>query len=111
MDDSLTNFMEEYSRRTNTHRFDEVAALIAEDAVFWFSDGSYRGLASIRDAFERTWQAIQDEFYAIDDVEWLVVSDQSAVCIYSFHWRGIVKGVPRNGAGRGTSGRTRTPQR
>jgi hypothetical protein len=53
MDATLEAFLAEYARRTNTHQFAAVAPLIAADAVYWFSDGSHRGLDSIRLAFER----------------------------------------------------------
>jgi ketosteroid isomerase-like protein len=103
MDTSLETFLSEYTRCTNTHQFDVVAPLIAEDAIYFFSDGSYRGLASIRLAFERTWSIIQDEYYAIEDVEWLTLDTSSATCIYTFHWRGSIDGVLREGSGRGTT--------
>ena len=103
IDPALTSFLDEYTRRTNTHRFDNVATLIAQDATYWFTDGSYRGLSSIRLAFERTWSVIQEETYATEDVEWLSVDVHSATCIYTFHWRGRVNGAFKGGKGRGTS--------
>jgi hypothetical protein len=48
MDATLEAFLAEYARRTNTHQFAAVAPLIAADAVYWFSDGSHRGLDSTR---------------------------------------------------------------
>lgn len=103
MSNALDQFLAEYVRRTNTHRFDEVATLIDEEAVFWFSSGSHRGLAAIRAAFERTWAIIQNEVYSVQDVEWLTVDDTSAVCLYTFHWRGDIDGEAREGIGRGTT--------
>ena len=95
--------MGEYERRTNTHNFDNVAELIAEDAVYWFNDGSFRGRDEIRGAFAKTWNHIQEEKYAIEDVHWLVNDERVAVCIYTFHWEGIVEGRVLAGSGRGTS--------
>jgi ketosteroid isomerase-like protein len=103
VDPDLTNFLEEYERRTNTHQFEEVASLIAEDAVFWFTDGSFRGLEAIQNAFQRTWAVIRDEQYQIVDVEWLSVEPNSAACIYTFRWQGIIDGAIHQGSGRGTS--------
>lgn len=100
---TLAEWLQEYAQRTNTHRFEEVAPLIAEDAVYWFSDGSFRGKDAIKQAFEKTWAFIQDEHYAIEDVQWLVDDERSAVCIYLFRWRGQVAGQTMQGAGRGTS--------
>lgn len=98
-----TELMQRYERATNTHRFEEVAPLTAEDAVYWFNDGSFLGTEEIRGAFERTWQTIPDETYGIDDLCWLAADEQIAVCVYDFHWEGTVEGEPRRGAGRGTT--------
>ena len=103
MNDSHVDFMAEYIRQTNTHQFDAVAPYIDEEAVFWFSSGSHRGVVAIRAAFERTWATIQDEVYAIEDLEWLTVDEASATCLYTFRWQGNIDGVSREGSGRGTS--------
>ena len=96
-------FLHEYERRTNTHRFEEVAPLIADNATYWFSDGSFQGKDAIRQAFEDTWELIKDEHYAIENVQWLVDEKHVSVCIYLFRWQGKVKGQTRQGIGRGTS--------
>ena len=103
MVNTIDAFLTEYIRRTNTHRFDEVAPLVDEDAVFWFSSGSYRGLAAIRAAFEQTWSIIQDENYGVEDLEWLTIDGLAATCIYTFRWQGNIEGVIREGVGRGTT--------
>jgi ketosteroid isomerase-like protein len=95
--------LQEYERRTNTHSFAEVAPLIAGDAVYWFSDGSYRGLDAIQQAFECTWAYIRDERYAIENVHWLGIDEHTATCIYTFHWQGITPNGPAEGSGRGTT--------
>ena len=103
IDLAVMQFMDEYAVRTNTHQFNAVAELIAEDATYWFSDGSFHGLAAIRHAFEETWAFIQNEIYQVRNVEWLVTDEHVAVCIYSFHWQGLVNGQLAQGSGRGTS--------
>ncbi len=95
--------IEEYALRTNSHQFDAVADLIAEDAVYWFNDGSFVGCEAIRQAFEQTWAPIQNEIYRIEDLLWLAQDQQSAVCIYTFHWQGQVSDQLMHGSGRGTS--------
>lgn len=52
-----------YEDRINRHDFDLLIDLIAPDAIFWFSDGTHRGIAEIRAAFERTWGTLADETY------------------------------------------------
>jgi ketosteroid isomerase-like protein len=99
----LSAFMTEYEQANNSHDIDRVVPMIAEDATYWFSDGSYQGLAEIRGAIERTFQAIQDEVYRITDLEWVVLSAEHAVCRYRFSWSGVIDGQPRSGRGRGTN--------
>ena len=82
--------MKLYERRLASRRFDEVDPLIADDAVFWFNDGSFSGKDSIRKAFDRTWAlGIQDEKYRMDNVRWLIKEEGFAVCTFSFHWAGV----------------------
>ncbi len=96
-------FMHEYEQRTNTHRFEEVSPLLADSAVYWFNDGSFQGKDAIKKAFENTWAIIKDEHYALENMQWLVKDQQTAVCIYLFRWHGKVEGQPMQGMGRGTS--------
>jgi uncharacterized protein (TIGR02246 family) len=96
-------FMAEYERAANSHDVRRVLPLIAEDAVYWFTDGSYRGREEIAGALERTFAAIQDEAYEITELEWVTVTDEIAVCRYRFSWRGVVDGQSSSGRGRGTN--------
>lgn len=102
--------MRRYEAQTNTHVFDNVAPLIADDATYWFSEGEFKGKESIRGAFERTWAAIQDETYSLHHLKWLIVCEDAAVCIYSFKWKGNVNGVEKSGSGRGTNVFQKTPE-
>jgi len=99
----LTAFMTGYEQAGNSHDIDRVLPMIAEDATYWFSDGSYRGLEEITRAIERTFQTIQDEVYRITDLEWVVLSAEHAACRYRFWWTGVVDGAARSGRGRGTN--------
>ncbi|MFE2427531.1 YybH family protein [Streptomyces sp. NPDC059373] len=99
----LTGFMSRYEQANNSHDIDRVVPLIADDATYWFSDGSYEGLEEITGAIARTFSAIQDEVYEVRDLEWVVVTADHAVCRYRFHWRGTVAGRTRTGQGRGTN--------
>ena len=96
-------FLREYEQKTNTHRFEEVAPLIADNAIYWFSDGSFHGKDAIKQAVERTWAFIEDEQYTIEDIQWLAHDEHTAVCVYTFRWQGNVEGQRMQGAGRGTS--------
>ena len=52
---SARDVLRAYEDRINRHDFDLLIDLIAPDATFWFSDGTHRGIAEIRTAFEATW--------------------------------------------------------
>lgn len=101
--DELNNFLKNYEVQANYHKWENIAPLIAESAVYWFSDGSYVGIDNIKEAFIRTFNKIQDEKYSINDIEWIAVSDNFAVCIYNFYWIGTVDGKRTEGRGRGTN--------
>ncbi|CCK32780.1 hypothetical protein BN159_8402 [Streptomyces davaonensis JCM 4913] len=77
---------------------------IAEDAVYWFSDGSHRGIEEIRSAIGKTFATILDEVYEVRELEWPVLTSDVAVCRCRFAWTGVVNGELRSGRGRGTNG-------
>ena len=104
----LDQLLKQYEEATNSHDFDNVASLISKDAVYWFSDGSYEGLASIHEAFESAWNTVKDEVYTISNVRWLAISETAAVCVYDFSWKGVIDGRPMSGGGRGTNALTKT---
>lgn len=83
--------------------FDEVAPLLSAEAVFWFTDGSHRGLDAIRAAFEDTWRRLKNETYWLEDVDWIAVGDTAASCTYRFRWTAEIDGTPCAGEGRGTT--------
>ena len=99
----LNNFLNEYERQTNTHTFTNVKPLIASNAVYWFSDGSFVGIREIEQAFNRTWEAIKNEKYSLSNIEWVGITEDLAVCIYEFQWQGKVDGRSIKGFGRGTN--------
>ncbi|MDP2838231.1 MAG: DUF4440 domain-containing protein [Candidatus Moranbacteria bacterium] len=103
MSSKLDQFLKEYEVATNTHDFDKVAPLLDKDAVYWFSDGSYIGVNTIRQAFVDTWNKIQNEKYQIRNTQWISVDKKLAVCVYDFYWEGEVDGEKLSGTGRGTN--------
>ncbi|MCW8375883.1 YybH family protein [Streptomyces justiciae] len=103
MESELALFMGEYERANNSHDIERVVPFIAEDATYWFSDGSYQGIEEIRSAIEKTFMKILDEVYEVRDLEWPVLTPDVAVCRYRFAWTGVVDGEPRSGQGRGTN--------
>lgn len=93
-----------YETKINLHRFDDLLPVIAEDAVFWFSDGTaHAGITAIRAVFERNWGSIEDDTYWLDEVKWIAVGDAAASCTYRFNWKGVSGGQAISGGGRGTT--------
>lgn len=92
-----------YEELINRHDFDLLVPLIAADASFWFSEGSYVGLAAIRAAFERTWAELADETYWLDDRHWLARDTDVAACTYRFNWTAMARAKSISGRGRGTT--------
>lgn len=99
----LDTFLETYEKAANSKNFNEVVPLIADHAVFWFTDGTFEGKEPIRKAFEATWGKLQDETYSVSNIEWVVASYWNSVCIYTFKSESIVDGKRRVYEGRGTN--------
>jgi ketosteroid isomerase-like protein len=93
----------EYKDALATQRWEVVAPLIHEDACFIFSEGTYFGKAAIEASVRATFDLMESEHYAIKDVVWTYVHDDSAACTYGFEWSGLIKGQPASGTGRGTT--------
>ncbi|HEY3503834.1 MAG TPA: nuclear transport factor 2 family protein [Actinocatenispora sp.] len=101
--DDPTGFMRRYEQATNTHDVARVAALIADDASYWFTDGSHHGIDEITAAIGRTFATITDEVYRLHDLTWVAAGRDVAACRYRFTWTGAVAGRRTAGSGRGTS--------
>jgi ketosteroid isomerase-like protein len=100
---SARDVLQAYEDRINRHDFDLLTDLIAPNATFWFSDGTHRGIAEIRTAFEATWRTLADETYRLDQLEWIAEGDTAAACTYRFNWKATIGGAERSGTGRGTT--------
>lgn len=105
-------FLEHYERATSSHDLDATLDLIAEDAIYLFSDrSSHIGKAAIRKVLESNFMSIKDETYNLGAIRWVAVSETVAACVYEFHWRGLIDGEQRSGDGRGSSVLKRTEGR
>lgn len=79
-------------------------SMIAEDAVYWFSNESHHvGKAAVEKAIRHNFETIKEETYRILDVQWIVETEDTAVGLYRFEWSGKINGKPASGAGRGTT--------
>lgn len=97
-------FMRRYEAATCAHDLVGTLELIADDAVYLFSDRTaHIGKLAIRDALAGNFASIRNETYAIVGLRWLAVSEAVAVCVYEFRWSGEINGEVASGSGRGTS--------
>jgi ketosteroid isomerase-like protein len=82
---------------------DAATALLADDVVFFYSNGSE--LVG-KDAFAATmaanWKLIEEYRYETLDSTWIAQSDTAAVVVYGFAWSGVARGQSVSGGGRGT---------
>jgi ketosteroid isomerase-like protein len=101
--DDLISFMKAYEQANNSHVFAKVKPFIAENATYWFTDGSFKGIDEIQAAVEATFDKIQDEDYQVKELRWVIEEDSMAVCTYTFTWSGTVDGISKQGSGRGTN--------
>lgn len=92
-----------YVQSLNTHSWEQISPHVAEDAVFIFTEDTFKGKAAAQAAFEKTFALIKDEHFSLHDITWTAVSDTVATCHYEYRWRGFIEGQPASGGGRGTT--------
>ena len=101
---SPEDFLRLYEKATASHDLEATLELIADDAVYLFSNqSSHLGKPAIREALRKNFDAIKAESYRIANVTWLATSADVAACVYEFHWSGEIHGKPASGRGRGTA--------
>ncbi len=101
---SPLEFVKQYEAALGTQKWEKVSPLIHENASVVFSNGSiHKGKVAVRAAYERNFEAIENENYQIANVHWLFESSESAVYMFDFFWTGIISGQAASGAGRGTA--------
>jgi ketosteroid isomerase-like protein len=97
-------FLERYARNTDAHDLGATLGMVADDAIYLFSDGAaHVGKPAIAKVLTANFAAIVDETYRIRDVRWLLSTADAAACVYIFDWSGLVAGKLASGHGRGTS--------
>jgi len=101
---SPTDFLRRYEAATCAHDLEGTLSLIADDAIYLFSDQtSHLGKKAISKVLASNFETIKDETYKLDNLHWVAASDEMAVCVYQYHWSGLIDGRPASGNGRGTS--------
>ncbi len=77
----LLDFIKQYEKLTNKCDFDLLIPFIDENAIYWFSNGTYYGIKEIRKVVEETWKNIKNEIYTISNIQWLIATKNEGVYI------------------------------
>lgn len=97
------DFLKQYETALSSQKWHCVAPLMHKNVCVTFTNGTFHGLDKVKAVFEKNFEQITDEKYAISNVHWAHVSAMEAVCLYEFNWQGIIEGEHCSGGGRGTS--------
>jgi ketosteroid isomerase-like protein len=82
---------------------DAATALLADDVVFFYSNGSELvGKEAFAAAMVANWKAVDDYRYSTLGPVWIAHSDAAAAVVYGFAWSGVARGRSVSGGGRGT---------
>ena len=92
-----------YEKALATQQWENIAPLMHPDISVTFNNGTYKGIAEVEGAFRKTFDLIEDETYTISNIHWIRNDESLAVCLYNFHWSGLINGQQASGGGRGTS--------
>ena len=100
---SAQEHLKTYETALASQQWENIAPLMHPGICVTFNNGTYKGIAEVEGAFRKTFDLIKDETYAISNIHWIRNDDALAVCLYNFHWSGIINGQEASGGGRGTS--------
>lgn len=82
---------------------DAALALLTDDVVFFYSNGStIAGKAAFSALMTQSWAVVEDYKYTSGDAAWIVEAADAAAVVYSFAWSGKARGNKVNGSGRAT---------
>lgn len=97
------SFLAAYEQALGLQSCDALAPFIDDNACFVFSDGTHQGRPQIERAIRATFALIKEEKCRLENVHWVHVSGDCALCSYDFVWSGKIDDVASHGSGRGTS--------
>lgn len=96
-------FLAKLGEATASKSFANVAPLIADSALYRFTDGDFAGIDAIRAAFEQTWASFPDDEWELLNIRVVHCDERSAVVTYDTRWTAAVNGEQRSSFGRGTN--------
>jgi ketosteroid isomerase-like protein len=92
------------------HDIDAALALLADEVVFFFSNGTtIVGKNAFAATMTAAWSVLEDYKYESGGFDWLTQTENAAAVIYRFAFSAIARGQDVSGAGRGTRVFARRP--
>lgn len=95
--------LKKYETALNSHNPANLDGLVDPNAVFIFTDGTFKGIDAIKAACVKTWAHFENEVYRVKNVDWIEESDQFALCTYIIDWSADLGGQRKFFKGRGTT--------
>lgn len=102
------HLLKAYEGALNSHDVGQLDDLVDQNAIFIFTDGTFKGISEIKTACQKTWDYFENEVYGINDVVWLHEDQFSASCTYTINWSADLNGERQFFKGRGTTILTNT---
>jgi ketosteroid isomerase-like protein len=94
----------ELVRRMSAKDLAATMELIADDAVYFWSNGAAMfGKDEIAEGLKTNFAGIEDDTYDVHDVVWLAEDAETAACVFRFEWTGMMNGQAVSGRGRGAT--------
>lgn len=98
------NFITQYEDALKSQDWKSVEPLIYKNACVTFSNGAVHvGKEAVKMAFENNFALIKSEEYSIQNVQWILKNESTAVFLFDFFWEGIIGEKRMKGNGVGTS--------
>ena len=99
-----SQFITDYKAALASQQWQQVEPLMHPNVCVSFSNGTvHKGLAQVKEAYQRNFAAIKNEEYQMTDVHWVLTTHHTAIYIFNFNWRGLINGQPASGSGHGTA--------
>ena len=101
---SVEAAMDEYHNALVGRDLQKLKQLIDATAIYLFSNEAHMiGRDAVLAGIESNFNAIRDETYETSGIRWIARSPDVAVCVYEYHWSGVINGQSMSGGGRGTN--------
>lgn len=98
------DFIIAYEKALQTQQWKNVDLLMHNKATVTFSNGTVNsGKDAVRVAYEKNFSIIKNEIFKIQNVQWINESENYAVYVFEFKWKGVINEQVVEGAGTGTS--------